>query len=353
MQLRVAPENPLEWLALQTNQVPIPLLHAQIMPVIAKAVLEAADRGVFEAFGADSRTAVEVADRCGLHPKAVGELLGLLTALGYLTYADERFSLTDMARRWVLAAEPASAFGMLRFNNQLMWHWLDHLGTYLQTGQGLNYHDTLTPDQWTVYQAGMVAATATEAAEFGRRAPVPKTVRAGVPTQMLDIGGAHGQHSVALCRRYPALTSAILDLPAAIDKAGPLLAAQHIGDRVRHQPGNALTDDLGQNQYDLMLLSSLAHHFTDAQNRDLTRRVARALRPNGVFIVNEFIRPEPGAKPELVGSSTDLFYGMTSAAGNYSVAEIHDWFRDAGLIPRKTIGYLTLPGRFQVVATKK
>ncbi len=348
MQLRVAPENPLEWLALQTNQIPIPLLHAQIMPVIAKAVLEAADQGVFDAFANESRTASEVAERCNLHPKAVGELLGLLSALGYMTYADEKFTLTAMARRWAVASEQASAFGMLRFNNRLMWQWLNHLGTYLQTGKGLNYHDTLTPDEWAVYQQGMVAATATEAREFGRRAPVPDAA-----THMLDIGGAHGQHSAVLCKRLPALQSVILDLPAAIEQAAPLLAAHNLGDRIQHRHGNALTDDLGENDYDIVLLSSLAHHFTDAQNRDLTRRVARALRPGGVFIVNEFIRPEAGAKPELVGSSTDLFYGMTSAAGNYSVAEIQSWFRDAGLTSYKAIGYLTLPGRMQVVARKK
>ncbi len=344
MQLRVAPENLLEWLALQTNQVPIPLLHAQLMPVIAKAVLEAADRGVFDAFANQARTVDEIATSCTLHPKAVGELLGLLTALGYMTFANDRFALTDMARRWVLESEPMSAFGMLRYNNQLMWHWLDHLGTYLQTGQGLNYHDSLTTDQWAVYQRGMVAATATEAIEFGRRAPVPKHAKT-----MLDIGGAHGQHSVALCRRLPDLEAILLDLPSAVEQAAPLLATQGMGSRVRHQPGNALTDDLGENQYDIVLLSSLAHHFTDTQNQDLTQRVARALRPGGVFIVNEFIRPEPGANPELVGSSTDLFYGMTSAAGNYSVADIQRWFRDAGLMPYKTIGYLTLPGRMQVV----
>ena len=53
MQLRVAPENPLEWLALQTNQVPIPLLHIQMYFVMAKAVMEAAEAGAdYVAFGA-------------------------------------------------------------------------------------------------------------------------------------------------------------------------------------------------------------------------------------------------------------------------------------------------------------
>lgn len=352
MQLTVTPDNPLEWLALRTNQVPIPLLHAQIMPVIAKAVLEAADRGVFEAIGDNRQSAVQIAATCHLHPKAVGELLGLLTALGYTEFTDGQFALTPMARRWVRQNDPDSTFGMLRFNNQLMWHWLDHMGTYLETGEGLQYHDTMDARQWDVYQRGMVAATATEAKEFGRRAPVPKALARRTDARMLDIGGSHGQHSAALCKRFPTLNSTILDLPDAIAQAAPLLAQLGMGDRIRHQPGNILTDDLSDNQYTIVLMSSLAHHFSDAQNRDIAAKVARALKPGGIYIVNEFIRPETGAKPELVGSSTDLFYGMTSTAGNYSVAEIQNWFVSAGLRPHKTVGYLTMPGRMQVVAIK-
>lgn len=352
MQLTVTPDNPLEWLALRTNQVPIPLLHAQIMPVIAKAVLEAADRGVFEAIGETRQSTAQVAATCNLNQKAVGELLGLLTALGYTEFTDDTFALTPMARRWVLQTNPESTFGMLRFNNQLMWHWLNHMGTYLEMGEGLQYHDHLDAHQWDVYQRGMVAASATEAKEFGRKAPVPRAITQRTDARMLDIGGSHGQHSAALCQRLPGLQSTLLDLPDAIAQATPLLARLGMGGRIRHQAGNVLTDDIGENQFDIVLMSSLAHHFSDAQNRAVAQKVARALRPGGIYIVNEFIRPETGAKPELVGSSTDLFYGMTSTAGNYSVAEIQSWFADAGLRPLKTISYLTMPGRMQVVAKK-
>ena len=351
MQLTITPDNPLEWLALRANIVPWPLLHAQIMPVVAKAVLEAADRGVFEAVAKNALTAGQVAETCHLNPKATRELLSLLTALGYVTYNQDRFALSASARKWMLPNQPDSVQGMMPFNNRLMWNWLGEMGHYLETGEGVQYHDQLTPDQWSLYQNGMQAATATEAREFGRRAPVSKAVRAGEATRMLDVGGAHGQHSVALCQRFPALTSVILDLPEAIEQAAPLLAAQGMGNRVRHQPGNALTDDLGENQYDIVLLSSLAHHFTDTQNRELARRVAQSLRPGGVYIVNEFIRPDVGAKPELVGASTDLFYGLTSTAGNYSVSEIQDWQRSAGLKPGKVVWYRTIPGRAMVVAT--
>lgn len=347
MQLTISTENPLEWLVKLANLAPVPLLHAQVMPVMAKAVLEAADKGVFKAAGAGSQTLDQLAETSGLNRKALGELLGLLTAMDYFTYKNGQFTLTPMARRFAFPDDPMSVHGMMVFNNRVAWHWLDHLGDYLQTGKGIHYHDTLSTEEWQYYQEAMVAATSTEAKEFGRRAPVPKTA-----TRMLDIGGSHGQHSVALCKRLPALTSTILDLPPAIEKARPLLERQGMGDRVQYQPGNALTDDFGVDTYDIVLLSSLAHHFTPDQNQQVTDKVAKAVRPGGVFIVNEFIRPETGSKPELIGSSTDLFYGLSSTAGNYAVAEIESWQQQAGLRKYKTIWYRTLPGRAMVVAKK-
>ncbi|WP_338873387.1 class I SAM-dependent methyltransferase [Spirosoma sp. SC4-14] len=347
MQLTISPDNPLEWLALRANLVPIPLLHAQIMPVLAKAVLEAADKGVFEATSDAPQTLDNLTCSLNLNRKALGELMGLLTAMGYFTYRNELFSLTPMARRFMLKNDPMSVYGMMIFNNRVVWDWMNHLGDYLQTGQGIQYHDTLSANQWHYYQEAMAAATTTEAREFGRRAPVPKSA-----TRMLDIGGSHGQHSVALCRKLPALTATILDLPQAIEQAAPLLAQQGMGNRIIHQPGNALNDDFGQNEFDIVLLSSLAHHFTSEQNQLVTQKVAQALRPGGVFIVNEFIRPQLGAKPDLVGSSTDLFYGLSSTAGNYSVKEIQHWQQLAGLTSHKVVRYRTIPGRAMVVAKK-
>jgi predicted O-methyltransferase YrrM len=86
---------------------------------------------------------------------------------------------------------------------------------------------------------------------------------------MLDIGGGHGFFSVALCRRHPQLHSTILELPQAIKHATPLLEKEGIGDRVRHRAGNALTDDLGVDQYDLVFMA--AAHWAKAS------RLSRAL----------------------------------------------------------------------------
>lgn len=345
MQLRVAPENPLEWIALKTNQVPIPLLHVQMYFIMAKAVMEAAEAGVFEAISKGKKIPETIAEICGLHPRPLAQLLTLLVSMEYLRFENEEFSLTSMAQKWIAPDSPHSVHAIAVYNNQVAWDWVTHLGEYLRTGKGMESHDVFGETQWKLYQDAMFAVARSEVREFEKRVPIPRNA-----TAMLDIGGANGQYATALCRKYPQLKATILDLAGAIEKATPL--ADDIQNQIDFEIGNALTDDLGENRYDVVLLSNVAHHFTEEQNQELTKRVMRSLRKGGIFIVNEFIRPAFDSKPELVGSSSSLFFGLTSTSGNWTVAEIQSWQRAAGLKIYKTIHYFTIPGMAMVIAKK-
>src|SRR5205823_1379390 len=149
------------------------------------------------------------------------------------------------------------------------------------------------------------------------------------------IGGGHGFFSVALCRRYPQLQSTILELPQAIKHAAPLLEKEGMGDRVRHRAGNALTDDLGVDQYDLVFMAAVVHHFDDASNLQLMKRIARALRPAGIVAVWEPLRQDRAGIIRQMGGLMDLFFGLFSQAGTGSAEEIADWYRGAGLEPQQ------------------
>lgn len=345
MQLRVAPENPLEWIALKTNQVPIPLLHVQMYFIMAKAVMEAAEAGVFEAISKGKKIPETIAEICGLHPRPLAQLLTLLVSMEYLRFENEEFSLTPMAQKWIAPDSPHSVHAIAVYNNQVAWDWVTHLGEYLRTGKGMESHDVFGETQWKLYQDAMFAVARSEVREFEKRVPIPRNA-----TAMLDIGGANGQYATALCRKYPQLKATILDLAGAIEKAAPV--ADDVQNQIDFEVGNALTDDLGENRYDVVLLSNVAHHFTEEQNQELTKRVMRSLRKGGIFIVNEFIRPAFDSKPELVGSSSSLFFGLTSTSGNWTVAEIQSWQRAAGLKIYKTVHYFTIPGMAMVIAKK-
>lgn len=338
MRYGIIATNPIERAVLATGRVPTPLIDTYAA-AFGEAVLVAVERGLFDALKEGPLDAAGVAAACGTHPEATEKVLNLLTSMRYLRWADGRFSLGSMARRFLLTDAPSSARDLILMK-RLELSWIDRLGDFVRSGEPLDVHGTMTQEEWGLYQRGMrTQAGLLVGSEATRRTPVPKGAR-----DMLDIGGSHGYFSVALCRRHPGLRAVVLDLPQAVEHAAPLLAREGMGDRVVHRAGNALTDDLGESAYDLVIIWSLVHHFDDATNRELVRRAARALRPSGVLAIGEAIRSRTPAKANQLSAFFDLYFSLTSESGTWTFDEMASWQRDAGLVPRRPIKLLTAQG---------
>jgi SAM-dependent methyltransferase len=143
---------------------------------------------------------------------------------------------------------------------------------------------------------------------------------------------------VLLCRRHAGLQATVLDLPSAVKHAAPILEREGMGDRVVLRAGDALTDDLGEAVFDLILVVSLVHHFDDATNRLLARKAARALRPGGYLVIGDALRPRSPGRGGQQGAFFDLYFALTSESGLWTFDEMRSWQVDAGLVPRKSIG---------------
>src|SRR4029450_10865269 len=209
----------------------------------------------------------------------------------------------------------------------------------LRPAPALDLHADRGEKEWALYQRGMRNIAGLSAGELARRVPVPRGAR-----DMLDVGGSHGYHSVVLCRRRLGLRSTVLDLPEAVKNAAPLLEMEGMGDRVVHRVGDASTDDFGVETFDLVYTSTLAPHIEEEENRDLARRVARALRPGGHYVIVDSVRPPSAKEAGQIGTLGDLIFALTSRAGTWSFEEMADWQRPAGLDPRKPIRLRTGPG---------
>jgi SAM-dependent methyltransferase len=144
----------------------------------------------------------------------------------------------------------------------------------------------------------------------------------------------------------------VLDLPEAVEHAAPILAAEGMGDRVVHRPGDALTDDLGTEAYDVVFTANLVHHLRDEQNRDLAARVARALRPGGVYAILDAFRPRTPKEAGQLGALLEFYFALTSQSGTWTPEEMAAWQRDGGLEPKRPIRLRTVPGGGIQVATK-
>ena len=346
MKLKSQPQNIIELIGLWGNVIPEPLLHTHIGFIFARAIIAATDTGIFDAIAGNSKTADEIAEVCNLNKKAVKTILGTLSGVGYLKYSGDLYDLTPISRKWLVKNSPHSIRDFVIFM-KILWEWFCNLESFLKTGEGIDYHDKFNSEEWEIYQKAMYCVAKIGADEIGKKTPVPKEAK-----EMIDIGGSHGLFSVSVCRNHPGLHSTILDLPEAIEKAKPLLEGQNVENLVKYQAGNILTDDLEQEKYDLVFISNLVHHFSENQNKEVCKKAFKALRPKGLLVIQEFIRPNTPDMADQIGNCLDLFFAFTSSSGTWSIAEISSWQKEAGFKIKKPLTFLTLPGVAQVIAEK-
>ncbi len=346
MKLKTQPENPLEWVALKLNLAPTPLVDTQIAFNAARAIMAGAELGIYEAIGKNSKTADEIAAECKTNTHATKQLLNCLVGVGYLSWSDDKYSLKTKYHKWLLKESESNLISKLRFQ-LIEWNWMAMLEDYVRTGTTLQLHNSVNEKEWNLYQEGMRDLSVNAAKELAGKIPISKNA-----TSMLDIGGSHGLYSIELCKKYPGLKSTILELPAAIESASAIAKRYDTTGRVSYKGGNALEDDLGSELYDLVMINNVVHHFTPEQNNALAQKIARALKPGGIFIIGEFIRAEKPGEGGVIASASGLYFSVISASGNWSADEIESWQKNAGLKPEKPVTTMTIPGWKMIIARK-
>ena len=346
MKIKLQPENPLEWMALRMNLAPTPLVDTQIAFNVARAIMAAAELGIYEAIGKNSKTAEEIAVACNTNAHATKQLLNCLVGVGYLKWSDDRYTLKSKYYKWLLKENESNIVDKLRFQ-LLEWEWMAKLEDYVRTGKTLDLHGTANPTEWKLYQDGMRDLSVNAAKELAGKIPVPKGA-----TELLDIGGSHGLYSIELCKKYPALKSTILELPGGVEAASAIGKKYDTTGRVNYIAGNALNDDLGTEKYDMVMINNVVHHFSSEQSNELAKKVAKALKPNGIYIIGEFIKSEKPGEGGVIGSASGLYFSVTSASGNWSASEITSWQQNAGLKLEKPVIAMTMPGWKMMVARK-
>jgi SAM-dependent methyltransferase len=339
MRLGVVAENLIERLVLRSNAAPEALLETHMAFALARSVMVGVKLGLMEAAADGPRSAADIAKVCNTHPAATEKLLNTLTGCGYFAYRNSAYALTSKSRKWLLRSSPQTIRDKLLFQF-FEWDMVEGYEEFVRTGTPMSGHLGVQDDNfWNSYQRGMRNLAGLSAGEVAQRLPAPPS-----PRDMLDIGGSHGFFSVSMCRRHANLKTMILDLPEAVRHAAPILAEEKMGDRVVHRPGNALTEDLGEQSVDIVFMSQLVHHFTDQQNRDLMKKISRALRPAGVCVMLDFILPKTPGDGGQTAALLDLYFAMTSESGTWPIETMQDWLASAGLKPLDPIWLRTMPG---------
>lgn len=225
-------------------------------------------------------------------------------------------------------------------DNAYYWEWWGRLEDVVRTGENVEIHSADPTDPiWRTYIRGQFELARNSAPEVAKKLKLP-----GSPRRLLDVAGAHGWFSVALCRQHEGLEATVVDLPPSAAVGREIVAEAGMADRVRHVDGNAFEVDLG-GPYDAALCFNLIHHLSPEENVRLFRRIHDALAPGGVFAVLDLFTSEKGKAPDAAGAALGLFFYLTSGTATYSPSQLAKWLDEAGFSAPKRIGIRRNPAQ--------
>lgn len=347
MKIGLIPQNIFEQLAIWLKVVPTPLADTHGAFLKARTIMAAAKGQLFECLSDGPLLASDIAAISKTNPHATEKILNTLVHLNYLKKTGSYFSLSSLSRKWMLKDSPQSLYNKILFQS-VEWDMVEQYDHYLRTGEPIDIHHSLNSQQWEMYQMAMQDLARITSLEIGNAAPVPKA-----STRLLDIGGAHGHYSHAFCERYLQLNAMVFDLPEALACSRTLSFSKNTDRRVQYLKGNIIHDAIGEEEWDIILMANLLHHFDASTNQMIANKVTKALRPGGFSIILDFVRDDGPREGDHIGALLDLYFSLTSCGGTFRVQEIIQWQKDAGLMPMKTIWLRTAPGHVLLVGVKK
>jgi O-methyltransferase domain len=337
MRIAASPDGLVERVGLMLNRLPTPIGEAMFGMPVARSLQVAQRTGILAALAEGPRDPAELAEHLGLQPTATELLLDVIASLGHVERRpDGRYAMSERARRWL---DPSSDHyvGDFLADTAEYWQWWAGLEDLVRDGHHVELHDKSADDPyWRSYIRGQYQIARLSSAEVAKAVPLPRNAHS-----LLDVAGAHGEFSMALCRRHPGLKAMIVDLPGSARVGREIVSGAGMDDRVHHVEGDMFEADLG-GLHDGALCFNIVHHQTPEQARELFARIRAVLRPGAPLCVLElYDRPE-GQKPDS-GSVLGLFFHLTSGADTYTIEQVSTWLADSGFGRAEKHTFRTLP----------
>jgi len=302
----------------------------------SKVLLTAVELDLFTTLGDGSRTATELGEALGLHPRGTYDFFDALVALKFLDRDGDgpggRYQNTPETGAFLNKASATYIGGLPEMLNARLFGFWDHLGTALRTGKpqnemkthGKQIFEELYAHESKLYQF-LSAMTGFQAGNFTILAEKFDFPRYGAVS---DIGGALALLSCIVGQSHPHLRFNSFDLPPVAAHAQEHVDAADMTDRITIVSGDFFVDDLPR--ADVITMGNILHDWNLEKKKILIRKAFEALPEGGALIAVENLIDDArreNAFGLLMSLNMLIEFGD---AFDYTGADFREWCSEAG-----------------------
>jgi ubiquinone/menaquinone biosynthesis C-methylase UbiE len=327
---------------------PTKILEQASAFVRSMALRTAIELEICDALDEGLNTAQKLAQNTKTSVRGMEMLLDALVAMELLTKRGETYQLTPEAATYLVQSKP-TYLGELVEQRVRDVVAFEHLGESVVSGQpwpqwgvqhgGIeNYFADMVP--------GLYVLNEPDARKVARQL---FRGQIGNAARVLDLGTGSGIWGIALAQQNALATVVALDTADVLEVTRQFVEGHKLEAQFEYAEGDLLTADLGEAEYDIVVMGQICHMFSPEQNQSLFRRVARALKSGGrALITSAPIDDARASSPDTV--LTDLVLLLSTEGGrSHTLAEYRTWLSTAGF---RSIEQLDLSERLAIIATK-
>jgi O-methyltransferase domain len=310
-----------------------------LSPTWMPALLVADELGVLQSIADAPGSPAELSARLGLNGRALGSVLALLAALGYLIPRHGRYHVTDATRHHLLPSSPFcwdGVWAQMRHGNPLYNKLLAAVTTPdpVEAIPQPSGTERRSVDGWASGSlAAEAAASLTKYMHSHSAAAAVGVAHSDLfasARRLLDVGGCSGVFSIALAERHPGLTCTIMDLPAVCELTPDYIKDRGLEDRIDCCAVDMFRDPWPQG-YDAVFLSNIFHDWRPATCLALARHAFGVLPAGGTINLHEMLLNDDGAGPRTAAAFSVLMAASTQGQ-QFTFAELQSLLTEAGFV---------------------
>lgn len=297
----------------------------------AKALLSAAELGLFTELAKGPLEIETISTRLNLHSRAARDFLDSLVALGLLERDGGRYGNTADTALFLDREKATYVGGLLELAETRLYPVWGLLTEALHTGLPQNeakevsdYYANLCGDRERLrtFLQAMIGLSLDTSREIAKRFPW-KSYKT-----FADIGGAMGGLSAQIALAHAHVTGVSFDLPAVGEFCDEYFASLGLSDCLKSFAGDFFNDELPK--ADVLVMGHVLTNWNLEEKRLLISKAYDALPPGGALLVYDPLIDEDRSRSAF-GLLMSLNMLLVTAGGFvYTGSECGSWMRGAG-----------------------